>query len=74
MAGKKLAKKLWNNAFDLVPTNGHSLKEETKTNVLFHTILTLETMKDLNEHEHPSNIIIEALHYLKSTGYYYTKQ
>lgn len=70
----KLANDIWSRhievfeQFDLVCNNGHSLEEETKSNALFNSIVTLEEMYKVNDFQLEE--IQKAIDYLKGSRYY----
>jgi len=65
----KLGKEVWEEHidvfmhFDLQPTNGHSLEDETKSNALFNALVTLSHMENTFK-------VKKAIEYLKCSKYY----
>jgi len=74
MKENELAKEIWSKHievfehFDLVCSNGDSLENETKSNALFNSIVTLEQMYEYNDFQLEE--IQEAIDYLKGSKYY----
>lgn len=70
----ELAIEIWNKHievfehFDLVCHNGSSLEDETRSNALFNTLVTLETMYKWNDFQLEE--IQEAIYYLKGSKHY----
>lgn len=72
----KLAIEIWNEHievfehFDLVCHNGHSLEDETKSNALFNTLVTLNRMYRIEMNMDKLEEINKSIQYLKGSKYY----
>ncbi len=72
----ELAIEIWNEHievfehFDLVCHNGHSLEDETKSNALFNTLVTLNRMTRTETNSDKLDEINKSILYLKGSKYY----
>lgn len=72
----ELAIEIWNEHievfehFDLVCHNGESLEDETRSNALFNSIVTLNRMHSIEKSPEKLEEIEKALEYLKGSRYY----
>lgn len=73
----ELATEIWDEHievfthFDLVCHNGHSLEDETRSNALFNSLITLDILQTYGNLN--SEAVQEAIDYLKGSKYYSEK-